>query len=64
MGDAERIAIKAACVQAAAALLAPSLDRSAEPDTEKCARYAADLYSKLTLEAWRQPPANADQEAL
>jgi hypothetical protein len=58
MDDAERIALKAACVQAAAILLAalrsttPSVG---EPDTEKCARYALDLYAKLTLETWQRP---------
>ena len=58
----EKLAIKAACIQAAAILLAglsqdpePSLGAVAEPaaaDTGNCARYARDLFGKLTNEPW------------
>jgi hypothetical protein len=55
----EKIAIKAACIQAAAALVAalprPHLARDGEgplADTGNCARYALDLFGKLTGQPW------------
>jgi hypothetical protein len=61
----EKFALKAACIRAAAALLAgipkaTELSRSepfrarAQPgaDTGSCARYARDLFGKLTGEPW------------
>jgi hypothetical protein len=61
MDREEKIALKAACVQAAATLLAPLLSAANEPrgsnrapaaDTGSCARYARDLFGKLTGERW------------
>ena len=56
----EKIAMKAACIQAAATLLAgvaqsPQLGRNSEEaaaDTGNCARFARDLFGKLTGEPW------------
>ncbi len=74
MEEAEKIALKAACIQAAAALVAAlpaappvpppfggrgaaqtAVPASAEPDTGACARYARDLFGKLTGETWDEP---------
>ena len=80
MEEAEKIALKAACIQAAATLVAalpaapPALPpapppfggrgaaptpapaaTAAEPDTGACARYARDLFEKLTGETWDEP---------
>ena len=73
MNEAEKIALKAACIQAAATLVAslppspptpppfgrgpaPTAAQSgAEPDTGACARYARDLFGKLTGEPWDEP---------
>jgi hypothetical protein len=59
MNPQEKIALKAACVQAAAILLAPltNIDprggnRAPAADTASCARYARDLFGKLTGERW------------
>jgi len=59
MDKDEKIALKAACIQAAAILLAPAAARTPmgprmEPtaDTGNCARYARDLFGKLTGESW------------
>ena len=61
MDKDEKIALKAACIQAAAILLAPlppsshpyqSRDGQAGADTGSCARYARDLFGKLTGESW------------
>jgi hypothetical protein len=59
----EKLALKAACIQAAAILVAgltaaPGFPRNepfgtrGEPDTGNCARYARDLFGKLTGEPW------------
>jgi hypothetical protein len=55
----EKIALKAACIQAAATLIAgisvPAAARTtqgAAADTGNCARYARDLFGKLTNEPW------------
>lgn len=60
MDDTERIALKAACIQAAAILVAshpqaqptPTAPAASEPDTGACARYVRDLFGKLTGEPW------------
>jgi hypothetical protein len=59
MENAEKIALKAACIQAAAILVAAQpqvspLGRGASPapDTAACVRFARDLFGKLTGEAW------------
>jgi hypothetical protein len=66
MDSQEKIALKAACIQAAAILLAPlqSVRASAgdprrvetaipaSADTANCARHARDLFGKLTGEPW------------
>jgi hypothetical protein len=60
----EKIALKAACIQAAAILLAP-LYHGASPrqdsnrisaDTANCVRHARDLFGKLTGEPWDEEP--------
>lgn len=56
----EKIALKAACVQAAAMLIAglqggtefPTRQGTQGADTGNCARYARDLFGKLTNEPW------------
>jgi len=54
----EKTALKAACIQAAAILVANELaqiaGRNATPaaDTATCARFAHDLFGKLTGESW------------
>ena len=59
MEKLEKIALKAACVQAAATLMAAlatpaAAGQTGEPaaDTGSCARYALDLFGKLTNEPW------------
>jgi hypothetical protein len=58
MDDHEKTALKAACIQAAAILVADQLAQMAgrganpAPDTATCARFAHDLFGKLTGEAW------------
>jgi hypothetical protein len=61
MGDDARAVMKAACIQAAATLLADqlALAQRAKPgakpaaDTAACARYARDLFMKVTGEVWK-----------
>jgi hypothetical protein len=53
----EKIALKAACIQAAAILLAPAslppiAGGKAAADTANCARHARDLFVKLTGVGW------------
>ena len=60
----EKLALKAACIQAAAILIAgvpqvPGAPRTVgfgsngpAADTGSCARYARDLFGKLTNEPW------------
>ena len=63
----EKVALKAACIQAAATLVAalspppltPGTPAAAQrsqaaqaADTGNCARYARDLFGKLTNEPW------------
>ena len=57
MGDEEKTALKAACIKAAAMMLADQMARPAPgvrpaPDTALCARYARDLFAKMTGEPW------------
>ena len=58
MDDHEKTALKAACIQAAAILVADQLAQMAEPgadpapDTAVCERFARDLFGKLTGEPW------------
>jgi hypothetical protein len=59
MDDWEKIDLKAACIKAAAILLADQLAQmdprrggDAAPDTASCARFARDLFGKLTGEPW------------
>jgi len=58
MNQDEKTALKAACIQAAAILVADQLAqmtrRGADPapDTATCARFARDLFGKLTGESW------------
>jgi hypothetical protein len=59
MDEHEKIALKAACIQAAAILVADQLAQMARrgaddptPDTAACARFAHDLFGKLTGESW------------
>jgi hypothetical protein len=61
MDQEERIALKAACITAAAILLAPlyaKVDIRGDPskmsaDTTNCARHAHDLFHKVTGEPWK-----------
>jgi hypothetical protein len=63
MDDNEKTALKAACLKAAATLLAnQAAQRSGRydepaPDTAACVEFARDLFGKLTGEPWeeRQP---------
>src|ERR1700732_4749898 len=58
MDQHEKIALKAARIQAAAILVADQLAEMAErgadpaPDTAVCERFARDLFGKLTGEPW------------
>jgi hypothetical protein len=59
MDKDEKIALKIACIQAAATLLAPlsalsmqARNNQIAADTGSCARYARDLFGKLTGESW------------
>jgi hypothetical protein len=58
MTKEEEIALKAACVQAAAALLVAQYAKvggpssSLQADTVTCTRYAKDLYQRITGQAW------------
>jgi hypothetical protein len=58
MDAREKIALKAARIQAAAILVADQLAQMARrgadpaPDTAICARFARDLFGKLTGESW------------
>lgn len=61
MDEREKAVLKAACLRAAAILLAP-MQRKAEysfppgarsaPDTAQCIKYARDLFGKVTSEPW------------
>lgn len=61
MNREEEIALKAACITAAAILLAPlyaKVEIRGDPskmsaDTSNCARHAHDLYLKVTGEGWK-----------
>jgi hypothetical protein len=63
MDQQERTALKAACIQAAAILVAGQSSQMAvrpinpapAPDTGACVRFARDLFGKLTHEAWDEP---------
>jgi hypothetical protein len=59
MDNQGKIALKAACIQAAAILLAAQPQAfpveggsDPAPDTAACARFARDLFEKLTEEPW------------
>jgi hypothetical protein len=65
MTDHERTAMRVACIQAAATLLAPEVSVRQKKgssaggeiiaDTTNCARHARDLFLKLTGERWEIP---------
>jgi hypothetical protein len=63
MDSFEKATLKAACIQAAATMLGaqppavsgvpPAFGRPTNsPDTAACARFARDLFGKLTGESW------------
>jgi hypothetical protein len=64
MDQHEKVALKAACIQAAATLIAwlgppptppggfAARQETRAADTGNCARYARDLFGKLTNEPW------------
>ena len=70
MDKDEKIILKAACIQAAATMLAPLHARLFEPvegqnpsaDTLNCARHARDLFEKVTGEQWDDTPGLAAAE--
>jgi hypothetical protein len=61
MDDREKAALMAACLEAAATLLADQLVQlvrrgvNTAPDTAACVRFARDLFEKSTGERWPEP---------
>ena len=51
----EKKAMKAACVQAAATLIAARDNRNNQIDVEECIRLAALLYVRVVTADWREP---------
>jgi len=51
----EKRAMKAACVQAAATLIAARDNRNNQIDVEECIRLAALLYVRVVTADWREP---------
>jgi hypothetical protein len=62
MDDREKAALMAACLEAAATLLADQLVQlvrrgvNTAPDTAACVRFARDLFEKSTGERWPDIP--------
>jgi hypothetical protein len=61
MDPNEKAAVMAACLQAAATLLADQLAMAAAqrgvnptPDTAECVRFARDMFEKSTGEPWQE----------
>jgi hypothetical protein len=57
MSDEEKIALKTACLKAAAALMAARYaDTEKATDVVECAKLTAELYTRMIAINWAEPP--------
>jgi hypothetical protein len=59
----EKRAMKAACVQVAATLIAARDAGKGEIDIDECVRLAAIIYVRVATTDWREPERDADDVA-
>ena len=60
----EKSAMKAACVQAAATLIAARDSSKGQIDVEECVTLAALIYVRVATTDWREPTAQSDTDSL
>ena len=60
----EKSAMKAACVQAAATLIAARDNSKAQIDVEECVTLAALIYVRVATTDWREPTAQPHTDSL
>ena len=58
----EKSAMKAACVQAAATLIAARDSSKGQIDVEECVTLAALIYVRVATTDWREPPTQSDTD--
>jgi hypothetical protein len=60
----EKSAMKAACVQAAATLIAARGSGKGQIDVEECVTLAALIYVRVATTDWREPTTQSDTDSL
>jgi len=60
----EKSAMKAACVQAAATLIAARDSSKGQIDVEECVTLAALIYVRVATTEWREPTTQSDTDSL
>ena len=60
----EKSAMKAACVQAAATLIAARDSSKGQIDVEECVTLAALIYVRVATTDWREPTTQSDTDSL
>jgi hypothetical protein len=60
----EKSAMKAACVQAAATLIAARDSSKGQIDVEECVTLAALIYVRVATTDWREPTTRSDTDSL
>jgi hypothetical protein len=60
----EKSAMKAACVQAAATLIAARDSGKGQIDVEECVTLAALIYVRVATTDWREPTTQSDTDSL
>ena len=60
----EKSAMKAACVQAAATLIAARDSSKGQIDVEECVTLAALIYVRVATTDWREPTTQSDADSL
>ena len=60
----EKSAMKAACVQAAATLIAARDSGKGQIDVEECVTLAALIYVRVATTDWREPATQSDTDRL
>jgi hypothetical protein len=60
----EKSAMKAACVQAAATLIAARDSSKGQIDVEECVTLAALIYVRVATTDWRESTAQSDTDSL
>ena len=60
----EKPAMKAACVQAAATLIAARDSSKGQIDVEECVTLAALIYVRVATTDWREPTTRSDTDSL